>query len=83
MWIISKDIIDDGEAVGVRSVDHTEGAELKYKFKMYDDDNILYYEGLSDDCDSEKAFSPLDDFGTGNAGCTEIHYLTNGKYICL
>lgn len=49
-------------------------------FKMYDDDGELYYSGElyfdSDPCDmtAEAVFGPLDDFGTPNAGATEIRY---------
>jgi hypothetical protein len=46
-----------------------------YPFKMYDADGNLYYEGWSDDCTSEKAFGPLDDFGMPNAGAIDIKYL--------
>lgn len=49
--------------------------KFKYKFKMFDD-GILNLEGLST---NSTTFDPLDDFGT-SYGCTEIHYLINGKY---
>jgi len=48
----------------------------KFHFKMYDDDRNLYYEGLSK---ANFSFDPLDEMGYG-VGCTEIHYLENGKY---
>ena len=51
----------------------------KYKFKMFDDDGNLYYEGYSK---INYTFEPLDDFGR-NAGCTEIHYLENNNFIRL
>ena len=42
-------------------------------FKMYDDDKNLYYSGFMVPGDEGEAeFGPLDDFGTPNAGCTEI-----------
>jgi len=41
-----------------------------HQFKMYDDDGVLYYYGRC----AEQEFSPLDDYGTPNAGCTEIRY---------
>ena len=46
-----------------------------YPFKMFDADGELYYEGWSDDCTTEKAFGPLDDFGRPNAGAIDIRYL--------
>lgn len=40
------------------------------EFKLYDDDDILYYTGmLYGDFDG---LEPLDDFGMGWAGCTSI-----------
>jgi hypothetical protein len=55
------------------------------KFRMKDDDNNVYYVGrLVGDADSEEGFSPLDDFGTPDAGCTSIEYLKdNGKWEVL
>jgi hypothetical protein len=45
-------------------------------FKMYDDDENLYYSGIFMQADGgfDNGFEPLDDFGTPNAGCTEIRY---------
>ena len=40
------------------------------RFRMYDDDNILYYEGIMIGKYTE--LEPLDDFGMPNAGCTRI-----------
>lgn len=47
-------------------------------FRMYDDDGELYYTGVrTGDAGpwAEDGFEPLDDFGTPNAGATEIRYL--------
>lgn len=74
MWVITKDIISDGDDVGVSSKDYNKATPLPYEFRMLDGDDEIYYYGLSNDNDSEEAFSPLDDFGLGNAGCTEIQY---------
>ena len=52
----------------------------KHKFRMYDDDDELYYQGYSNDSSS---FAPLDDFGMPNAGCTDIRYWENGKWEAL
>lgn len=57
-------------------VNHPKGE----KFKMYDDDKELYYEGVHVGGDQ---FEPLDCFGMPNAGCTEIHYFYNGKFQSL
>ena len=50
--------------------------KYKYPFRLFDGDGELYYEGLSAKKDS---FDPLDD-EMDNSGCTEIHYLNNGKW---
>lgn len=86
MWIITKDHCTDEycprDDAGRRSMNYDEAkaASLVYRFRMYDDDDILYYEGLSDNCDSERAFGPLDNFGKPNAGCTSIFYLRGEKW---
>ena len=91
-WYIDKDLVDDGVEVGnfwSNWIDRGNTLEkckraCKYKFRMLDDDGNLYYEGYSNDCNSEKAFAPLDDFGMPNAGCTEIQYKNNlGKWETL
>lgn len=46
---------------------------LNYKFRLLDDDGIIYAYGYSDDKDSEKAFEPLDRY-MPDYGCTEIQY---------
>ena len=82
MWTITNDLIDDGKKVGTASLNYDEAkaALLKHRFRLLDDDGEIYYEGLSDDCDSQRAFAPLDDFAKGYAGCTEIFYFTNGAW---
>ena len=76
MWTITNDLVDDGKKVGTSSCnfDEAKATLLSHRFRLLDDDGEVYYEGLSDDCDSEGAFAPLDDFGQSYAGCTEIHY---------
>lgn len=78
-WIIDKDIISFGDHTGTtgpRNISPEHQEMLKNgggkKFKMYDDDGELYYEGRIVGEYSE--FEPLDDFGMPNAGCTDIQY---------
>lgn len=86
MWIITHDFlegeVDQSNAVGVasRDFDESQRHRLQHPFRMLDDDGELYYQGLSDDACTENALAPLDDFGMGYAGCTEIHYLVNGVW---
>ena len=82
MWTITKDFIDAGKKVGTSSCNFNESniAEIKHRFRLLDGDGGIYYEGLSDNCESQSAFAPLDDFGRGYAGCTEIQYLTKGAW---
>jgi hypothetical protein len=96
-WIIEKefDFIRDAwygtrkkrtKTVKVCSVDYTEtiDAELTLKFKLYDDDGNLHYEGrMHPDCDSMDAFDPLDDYGMPNVGCTYMMILEEGKWNIL
>ena len=47
------------------------------EFQMLEDDGEVYYEGRiawAADYKGGSGFEPLDDFGRGNAGCTEIRY---------
>lgn len=96
MWTIEKDFEEardlnwaDGEnhldvykKVCVQSVDHKDELDstLTERFRLYDDDGNLYYEGRSDDSSS---FDPLDDYGMPNAGAVDIRYLENGKWETL
>lgn len=62
-------------------------------FRMKDDDGILYYEGrilekssVTDEYESgfwgkDSELAPLDNFGSPNAGCTQIEYKNkDGKW---
>lgn len=86
-WIITRDLLaeQDSELVsevgvcGPAGISEVARAKMErgegHMFLMYDDDGELYYEGLLlGDKDSEQGFTPLDDFGTPNAGCTRIDY---------
>ena len=87
-WFIDEDLVDDGEAVGqwnARFKNPESDIETckricGCKFRMLDDDGMVYYVGYSNDSSS---FQPLDDFGMPNAGCTDIQYLENGKWESL
>jgi len=59
-WIIDKDHIDNGKAVGTMGPrGYTgDGTELHCQFRMYDDDGILYYEGRNNTSDDDNAFGP-------------------------
>lgn len=70
---------------GPRSASENDIARLKagegIRFRMLDDDGEIYYYGRwLEESDAGKGyyaepeFSPLDNFGTPNAGCTEIQY---------
>lgn len=85
MWIITHDFIDQGKNDGIGSCDFDESKKdsLVYRFRLLDGDGEVYYEGISDDSDSEEAFAPLDDFGEGYAGCAEIQYCRTGIWETL
>jgi hypothetical protein len=79
-WMILKDHISRpgertriGVSGGMVNPSVEEAKKLPYEFRLYDDDGNLYYEGRSDDRDSEDAFHPLD-YGESDAGCVRIDY---------
>lgn len=85
MWTITNDFLEKPGALGTSSADF-QGSKvslLKHRFLLLDGDGEVYYEGLSDDCGSQRGFAPLDDFGRSFAGCTEIRYLANGSWQAL
>ena len=47
------------------------------EFKLYDDDNVLYYTGKMYQCEDDLA--PLEDFGKPNAGCTKMK--VDGEWV--
>lgn len=56
------------------------------RFRIYDDDGELYYSGrayLPEDATDDDEFGPLWDFGTPNAGATELRYFEQGKWVML
>jgi hypothetical protein len=107
-WIIDKDYIPftssdnrvfSGKgAIGPRNIPDSLLTRLEAtprqgrKFKIYDDDGELYYDGrivFSDESlelESEhglpdEAFAPLDDYGAPNDGATSIKYKFDGEWV--
>ena len=83
MFIITKwckAITDSGKDETVA----TKPKELNCKFRLLDDDGVIYAYGYSDSDDDEQAFEPLDHY-QGAYGCVEIQYKnkTNGKWETL
>ena len=80
-WCVVKDNLENKDVLVVGpSSTPLQAHEIIHtgtKFRMYDDDNELYYEGYS----TEEDFSPLDDYGMPNAGCTSIEYLIHEKWV--
>lgn len=82
-WIITRDHLEecDIEVYGPNGVTKKDTEECTIPFRLYDDDDVLYYEGkMSEDCEG---FEPLDHFGMPNAGCTWIETFENGKWSQL
>jgi hypothetical protein len=86
-WVITKDHIsepDENSAVGVQGpFDSDENLKSNpQRFSLYDDDNECYAEGMlysTDDAydrhyPADIDFSPLDDYGAPNWGCTAIKH---------
>ena len=88
-WIITTDHVcegDDNGVTGPSSYDGpTDATALPIKFRMYDDDGELYYEGRMNDGASEQfgLLDPLYAFGYGNAGCTRLDIFENGRWVTL
>jgi hypothetical protein len=83
-WIITKDIIDNGEMEGESWIrtglkDKKLCKVCVHPFRLLDDDDIVYFEGFSSDSSS---FNALDTLGVAY-GCTDIQYLENGKWESL
>lgn len=97
-WVIDRDALYDDDPVtfndpamgvmGPRSITREQQAALAagegHKFRMYDDDGDLYFEGrFVGDPDSEDGFGPLADFGTPDSGATEIRYQQGNRWVTL
>jgi hypothetical protein len=93
-WVITKDeifsankeIATERSAVGTigpstctKSAQEIINHPKSVKFRMKDDDGVIYYEGflIGDE------FAPLDDFGEPNAGCTSIEVFEHGKWVLV
>lgn len=97
-WVITEDHLFDGDTID-RNEAGTSGpsdapADLLARlaagegreFRIHDDDGELYYAGriiTRDEPGCQEDFGPLDDWGTPNAGATEIRYRANGKWETL
>ncbi len=77
-WIITKDIIEDGEAEGIKSSSFDKNIEMPVSFQLFDDDEILYLEGKMEKQD----FHPLDELGQGY-GCTHLKTSINGNLFTV
>lgn len=59
----------------------------RHQFRMYDDDEELYYTGTLfwiGDAEPEEEFTygPLGDFGTPNAGAVSVRYTDKSSWDC-
>ena len=80
-WVVTKDHLDNEFSATDEQLKKIKSMGLIHHFKMYDDDGELYYSGYSND---DSSFNPLDDYGTPNAGATEIRYkVKDGGYETL
>ena len=89
-WLITVDKLADeysnesgmiGPMTATMGIDEITSHPDRQHFRMYDDDGVHYYSSYLVGGDG---FEPLDDFGTPNAGCTEIHYRNqDGTYSTL
>lgn len=92
-WIVTKDYTDlcnnkdfkEVEIVGPRNCSIEKEELLKgHPFKMFDDDDNIYFEGfLIGDNTGHDGFMPLDNYGTPAAGCSYIKYKVEGTWEVL
>lgn len=86
-WMITHDYTEfdksDVGTIGSSGTKFSKSSQiLKGKaFKMKDGDGNIVYRGRMIGNYNFDGFEPLDDFGTPNAGCTEIWYYENGKWV--
>jgi hypothetical protein len=66
------------DCVGVSSRNWEKGDQIHCtsKFRLLDDDRIVYVEGI---CSASVDFEPLDDYGMGGLGCTMIQFYEGPK----
>lgn len=76
MFIITKDFIEDTNRPAITE---DQKKKMPHKFRLFDDDGELYFEGYSSNSSS---FCPLDEYGI-DYGCTEIKYFEKGKWEVL
>ena len=69
-YIITHNVIDEEEP---RKRTTQETKDYPYYFELYDDDEILYARGYSNDDLTEKSFEPLNDW-MFDYGCVGIKY---------
>jgi hypothetical protein len=95
-WFITIDnVTEDGDDLPTRvgwagpstaTEEEAEKAKNGRAFRMLDDDGNDCYHGriwTADGPGSEWDFGPLDDLGRPDAGCTEIQYYEDGKWVGL
>jgi hypothetical protein len=82
-WKVVKDHIntkeENAEGVGSMHCDKVDEVEFTQKFKLYDDDDNLYFEVVATeapDDSPEDDFIPLD-WAMGNYGCTYCEWYDN------
>lgn len=82
-WKITKNNVDPSGA-GIQSHPNVDEKLCTRKFRLYDDDDNLYFEGAMYErtYDSEHVVAPLD-WAMAYAGCTYMKILEEGKWNIL
>jgi hypothetical protein len=71
-WAITKNYIStDTNSASTLEYSEEVTNSLPHRFQLADGDDIVYFEGISSD---DSSFKPLDDWATGDYGCTYILY---------
>lgn len=85
-YVITRDCINDTPSnVPIEQViPETELIIQKYpkRFKLLDDDEIVYFYGRMKDTNDMDEFEPLDEIGT-SYGCTDIQVWENDEWVSV
>lgn len=76
-WFVTRNFLDYKNHNQSRITDEVK--DQWHKFRLYDDDGELYFEGWSN---NDSSFAPLN-WALNNYGCTEIKYLNKGRWSTL
>lgn len=89
-WLITRGIFEQslfgiqGPEFGGLSARQIKKHKKGKRFRVLDDDDEVYYEGITVEHDNScTGFEPLEDYGSPSLGATAIEYWENGSWVRL